>query len=134
MLCTDLFGTAAEGAAKVDDHSRYQMDIANCNEALREVSLDIKEGADIIMVKPTHTFLDIIHKVKTIYPFMQITAYHVSGEYAMLQAAIQNGWIEEKHGILGSVISKCRKQRQKSDSVVLIKKSTITHGLLHQNR
>ncbi|MFV9876253.1 MAG: porphobilinogen synthase [Rickettsiales endosymbiont of Dermacentor nuttalli] len=94
------FGAATGGTAKVGDRSSYQMDMANSDEALKEAYLDIKEGADILIIKPAHTYLDIIYRIKEQYPYIPIAAYHVSGEYAMLKAAIQNGWLEEKRTIL----------------------------------
>jgi porphobilinogen synthase len=99
------FAAAAEGAVKKGDRSTYQMDIANSNEAVREALLDIEEGADILMVKPAHGFLDIIYKIKQTYPYMPLAAFHVSGEYSMLKAAIQNGWLDEKRAILEVVTS-----------------------------
>jgi porphobilinogen synthase len=71
------------------------MDPANAEEALREVSLDIEEGADILMVKPALAYLDVIHRVKAEFQ-VPIAAYNVSGEYAMIKAAAKNGWIDEK--------------------------------------
>jgi len=94
------FGQAAGGAAKLGDRSSYQMDHANGNEALREAMLDVEEGADMLMVKPAHTYLDIIYRVKQTYPFMPLGAYHTSGEYAMLKGAIMQGQIEEKRSIM----------------------------------
>ncbi len=94
------FGAAAGGAAKFGDRRTYQMDPANGDEALREAILDIEEGADILMVKPAHTYLDIIYRVKQAYPFMPMAAYHTSGEFTMLKAAIAQGCIEEKHSVL----------------------------------
>jgi porphobilinogen synthase len=87
------FRDAAGSAPQVGDRRGYQMDPANAEEALREVRLDIHEGADMIMVKPAHTYLDIIWRVKqaTGYP---VCAYHVSGEYAAILAAGQSGWID----------------------------------------
>lgn len=71
------------------------MDCANSDEALREVELDIQEGADIVMVKPALSYLDIIRRVKDKFGY-PVAAYNVSGEYAMVKAAAQNGWIDEK--------------------------------------
>ena len=71
------------------------MDPANAEEALREVSLDIEEGADVLMVKPALSYLDIIHRVKIEFQ-VPVAAYNVSGEYAMVKAAAQNGWIDEE--------------------------------------
>ena len=99
------FGEAAGGAAKLGDRSGYQMDIANSNEALREAMLDIEEGADMLMVKPAHTYLDIIYKLKQAYPYMPLAAYHPSGEYMMLKAAINIGAIDEKRSVMEVVTS-----------------------------
>ncbi len=81
----------------------YQMDPANSNEALREVALDIEEGADMFMVKPALPYLDIIRRVKDQFA-VPTYAYHVSGEYAMLKAAAQNGWLDEKATVLESLL------------------------------
>lgn len=94
------FRIAAEGAPKFGDRRTYQMDYANTNEALRESALDIAEGADMLMVKPAHTYLDIIHRVKTAFPALPLAAYHTSGEFAMLKAAAEKGWIDEKHAVI----------------------------------
>ncbi|MEI6470834.1 MAG: IMP dehydrogenase, partial [Betaproteobacteria bacterium] len=77
------FRVAAEGAPKFGDRRSYQADYCNINEAVKEVALDIEEGADMVMVKPAHTYLDVIHKIKQIYPEIPLAAYHTSGEYAM---------------------------------------------------
>jgi porphobilinogen synthase len=89
------FREAAESAPKFGNRSTYQMDPANGNEALREVALDIEEGADIVMVKPALSYLDIIQRVKSTFN-IPIAAYNVSGEYSMVKAAAANGWIDEK--------------------------------------
>ena len=89
------FREAAESAPKFGNRATYQMDPANANEALREVALDIEEGADIVMVKPALSYLDIIQRVKTTFN-IPIAAYNVSGEYSMVKAAAANGWIDEK--------------------------------------
>lgn len=89
------FREAAESAPQFGDRRSYQMDPANSEEGLREVALDIEEGADIVMVKPALSYLDVIHQVKTEYQ-MPVAAYNVSGEYAMIKAAAQNGWVDEK--------------------------------------
>lgn len=94
------FGQATEGSAKIGDRRTYQMDPANSNEALREAMLDIEEGADMLMIKPAHTYLDIIYKIKQAYPFIPIAAYHPSGEFMMLKSAIAAGAIEEERSIL----------------------------------
>ena len=93
------FRDAAEGAPKFGDRRSHQMDIANSDEALREVELDIREGADIVMVKPALAYMDIIRMVKDTFS-MPTAAYNVSGEYAMVKAAAANGWIDEKSIVL----------------------------------
>lgn len=88
------FRDAAESAPEFGDRRGYQMNSSNSDEAIREVELDIQEGADIVMVKPALAYLDIIHRVKRFgYP---VAAYNVSGEYAMVKAAAEKGWINEK--------------------------------------
>lgn len=94
------FREAAEGMPQFGDRRTYQMDIANANEAIRECELDIAEGADMLMVKPAHTYLDIMYRVKQTYPELPLCAYHTSGEFAMLKAAAANGWIDEKKSVL----------------------------------
>lgn len=89
------FRDAAESAPKYGDRRGYQMDPSNSDEALREVSLDIQEGADVVMVKPALPYLDIIRRVKEKFGW-PVAAYSVSGEYAMVKAAAHNGWIDEK--------------------------------------
>lgn len=98
------FREAAESGYSFGDRSTYQMDPANGNEALREVTLDVAEGADIIIVKPALPYLDIIYRVKTDYG-MPTAAYNVSGEYSMIKAAAANGWLDEKKAIYESLIS-----------------------------
>jgi porphobilinogen synthase len=99
------FRHAAEGAPLFGDRKNYQMDPANVYEALKEAALDIEEGADMLMVKPGLLYLDIISRVKQLYPQMPLVAYQVSGEYAMLKAAAQQGWLEEKAAVLESLIA-----------------------------
>ena len=89
------FREAAESAPQFGDRQTYQMDPANGDEALREVALDIQEGADIVMVKPALNYMDIIHRVKTSFN-MPVAAYNVSGEFSMVKAAAAKGWIDEK--------------------------------------
>jgi porphobilinogen synthase len=89
------FRDAADGAPKSGDRKTHQMDPANVNEALREAALDVAEGADFLMVKPGMPYLDVISRVKQAYPELPMVAYNVSGEYAMLKAAIANGWLSE---------------------------------------
>jgi porphobilinogen synthase len=93
------FREAADSAPSFGDRRSYQMDYANPDEALREVELDIKEGADIIMVKPALAYLDLIYRVKTKFG-MPTAAYNVSGEYSMIKAAAEKGWIDEKAIVL----------------------------------
>lgn len=87
------FREAAESAPKFGDRRTYQMDPANAMEALREVSMDVEEGADIIMVKPALPYLDILRSIRDEFD-LPLAAYHVSGEYAMIKAADQLGWID----------------------------------------
>lgn len=89
------FRDAAESAPQYGDRRGYQMDPPNSDEALREVAMDIEEGADIVMVKPALPYLDIIRRVKDEFQW-PVAAYNVSGEYAMVKAAAQMGWIDEK--------------------------------------
>lgn len=88
------FREAAESTPQFGDRRSYQMDPANAEEALREVELDIREGADIVMVKPALAYLDVIYRVKQKFGY-PVAAYNVSGEYSMIKAAGQNGWIDE---------------------------------------
>jgi len=89
------FREAAESTPQFGDRRSYQMNPANAEEALREVELDIREGADIVMVKPAMAYLDIIYRVKQKFGY-PVAAYNVSGEYSMIKAAGQNGWIDEQ--------------------------------------
>jgi porphobilinogen synthase len=97
------FREAAESTPQFGDRRAYQMDSANSDEAMREVMLDIEEGADMVMVKPAGPFLDIIQRVKaeTGYP---VAAYQVSGEYAMIQAAAERGWIDGERVMMDSLL------------------------------
>jgi porphobilinogen synthase len=88
------FREAAESAPQFGDRRGYQMDPANGDEALREIALDLEEGADIVMVKPALAYLDVIRRARERFPGVPIAAYNVSGEYAMLHAAAQRGWID----------------------------------------
>ena len=93
------FREAAESPPRFGDRRTYQMDYANADEALREVALDIEEGADIVMVKPALGYQDLIWRVKEKFRY-PVACYNVSGEYAMVKAAAQNGWIDEKQSVL----------------------------------
>ncbi|MDD5274023.1 MAG: porphobilinogen synthase [Methylovulum sp.] len=98
----DAVGSAGN-LGKGNKHS-YQMDAANSDEALREIELDLQEGADMVMVKPGMPYLDIIRRVKDTYG-VPTFAYQVSGEYAMLKAAAQNGWLDERAVVLESLLA-----------------------------
>ena len=98
------FRDAAESTPQFGDRRSYQMDSPNVEEALREVELDISEGADILMVKPALSYLDVIHRVKSNF-HIPVAAYNVSGEYSMIKAAAQNGWLDEQRVALEVLIS-----------------------------
>jgi porphobilinogen synthase len=98
------FREAADSAPQFGDRRSYQMDGANLREAMREISLDIKEGADMIMVKPAMPYLDVISEARRRFD-LPLAAYQVSGEYSMLQAAIANGWLDRDRVILESLTS-----------------------------
>jgi porphobilinogen synthase len=93
------FREAAQSTPQFGDRRSYQMDPANAREALKEVALDIEEGADMVMVKPALAYLDVIHRVREKFD-VPVGAYNVSGEYAMVKAAAQNGWIDEQRVVL----------------------------------
>jgi porphobilinogen synthase len=99
------FREAAEGAPKFGDRKSHQMDPANVREALREATIDIDEGADMLMVKPALAYLDVIRVVKDAYPELPMAAYNVSGEYSMIKAAAANGWIDEMKVTLETLLS-----------------------------
>ena len=105
--CSAFYGPfrdAAGSTPQFGDRRSHQMDPANVEEALREVALDIEEGADIIMVKPALAYLDVIARVKDTFGY-PTAAYHVSGEYAMLKAAARNGWIDEPRAMMETLTS-----------------------------
>ena len=100
--CSGFYGPfreAAQSAPQFGDRRSYQMDPANAREALKEVKLDLEEGADLVMVKPALPYLDIIRRVKEAVD-VPVGAYNVSGEYAMVKAAAQKGWLDEKRVVL----------------------------------
>ena len=104
--CSSFYGPfreAAESAPQFGDRRSYQMDPANAREALREATLDVEEGADILMVKPALPYLDIVRTLRESFNH-PIAAYQVSGEYAMLKAACQKGWLEEERVVLESLL------------------------------
>ena len=98
------FREAAESAPRFGDRRSYQMDAANANEALREVALDIQEGADIVMVKPALAYLDLIYRVKAEFGY-PTAAYSVSAEHSMIKAAAAKGWIDERAVTLESLLA-----------------------------
>jgi porphobilinogen synthase len=98
------FREAAESTPKFGDRRSYQMDPANSDEAMREVAMDLQEGADMVMVKPALAYLDILHRVKTEFGY-PTAAYAVSGEYAMIKAAGAKGWIDERAVTMETLLS-----------------------------
>ena len=97
------FREAAESTPEFGDRRSYQMDPANAREALREVALDVEEGADMVMVKPAGHYLDLIARVRDRFD-VPVAAYQVSGEYSMLKAAAQNGWIDERQAVAEALL------------------------------
>jgi porphobilinogen synthase len=97
------FRDAANSAPAFGDRKGYQMDPPNVEEALREVELDIEEGADIVMVKPALAYLDVIRRVKDTFG-LPTAAYQVSGEYALIKAAAERGWVDEKRIAMESLL------------------------------
>jgi len=93
------FREAAESAPQFGDRRSYQMDPPNGDEAMREIALDLEEGADIVMVKPALPYLDLIYRAKNEFR-VPVAAYNVSGEYAMLRAAGRNGWLDEDRAVM----------------------------------
>jgi len=105
--CSAFYGPfrhAAHSAPKFGDRKTYQMDPANSEEAIREATMDVEEGADIIMVKPALSYLDIIYRVREEID-LPVAAYNVSGEYAMIKAAAEKGWVDEKNITLETLTS-----------------------------
>ena len=98
------FREAADSAPKFGDRRTYQMDPANAEEAVREVALDVTEGADIVMVKPALAYLDVIYRIREEYD-LPVAAYNVSGEYAMIHAAAQMGWLDGEKVMMESLLS-----------------------------
>lgn len=105
--CSALYGpfrqASGDSAPRFGDRKTYQMDPGNAREALREVALDLNEGADLIMVKPASFYLDVIHRVKQTHPEVPLAAYQVSGEFSMIKAAVQQGWLDERRVVLESL-------------------------------
>jgi len=98
------FREAAESKPQFGDRKSYQMNVPNSDEAMREIALDIQEGADIVMVKPALSYLDIIRRAKDTFN-MPIAAYNVSGEYSIVKAAAEKGWIDEQQVMMETLIS-----------------------------
>jgi porphobilinogen synthase len=101
------FREAADSAPQFGDRRSYQMDPANAREAMREIELDVQEGADIVMVKPAMPYLDLIAKARERFD-VPIAAYQVSGEYSMIVAAARNGWLDEERAMMESLTSIAR--------------------------
>ena len=123
----DAVGSAANLGG--GDKYSYQMDPANSDEALREVALDLEEGADMVMVKPGLPYLDIIRRIKDRYGVPTL-AYQVSGEYAMLKAAAQNGWLDEKKTVLESLVAL---KRAGADAVLTYFARTVAEWLREEH-
>ncbi len=123
------FREAAESAPKFGDRRSYQLDPANAMEALREVGLDIDEGADIIMVKPALPYLDVIARVKGEFG-VPLAAYSVSGEYAMIKAAGQLGWLDEERAVLETLTA----IRRAGDDLVITYFAKEASRLLERGR
>ena len=122
------FREAAESTPQSGDRRSYQMDPGNADEALREVELDIREGADIVMVKPAMAYLDIVYRVKQEFGY-PVAAYNVSGEYSMIKAAGQNGWIDEQRVIMEVLLSI---KRAGADMILTYFAKEVARGLRGQ--
>ncbi|HAH99495.1 MAG TPA: porphobilinogen synthase, partial [Verrucomicrobiales bacterium] len=121
------FRDAAESAPQFGDRRSYQMNTANAAEAIREVALDLKEGADIVMVKPALAYLDILHRVKTEFGY-PTAAYAVSGEYSMIQSAAKFGWIDERAVTMESLLS----MRRAGADIIITYSATKAAGWLQE--
>jgi len=99
------FRDAADSAPVFGDRRTHQMDPGNAREALREAALDVEQGADLLMVKPAVAYLDVVRRIKDAFPDRPLGAYHVSGEYAMLKAAAEKGWLDERRAVLETLTS-----------------------------
>ncbi|MDP2903233.1 MAG: porphobilinogen synthase [Methylovulum sp.] len=124
----DAVGSASN-LGKANKYS-YQMDPANSDEALREIALDLQEGADMVMVKPGMPYLDIIRRVKDLYG-VPTFAYQVSGEYAMIKAAAMNGWLDEKQVVLESLLAF---KRAGSDAILTYFAKTVAQWLQDESK
>ena len=121
------FRDAAESAPQFGDRRSYQMNTANAAEAIREVALDLKEGADIVMVKPALAYLDILHRVKTEFGY-PTAAYAVSGEYSMIQSAAKFGWLDERAVTMESLLS----MRRAGADIIITYSATKAAGWLQE--
>lgn len=119
------FREAADGAPQFGDRKTYQMDPSNRLEAIREAQSDIDEGADFLIVKPALSYLDIVRDVRNNFP-VPIVAYNVSGEYAMVKAAAQNGWIDEKSVVLETLLGM---KRAGADLILTYHAKDVAHWL-----
>ena len=94
------FREAVDSAPQSGDRKSHQMNPANAREAVRESALDVAEGADLLLVKPALPYLDVVRATRERFPDMPLAAYNVSGEYAMVKAAVQQGWLDERQAVL----------------------------------
>lgn len=94
------FRDAADGAPQFGDRKTHQMDFAESRQGMREAQLDVDQGADFLMVKPALAYLDMVARLNQAFPELPLVAYNVSGEYSMMKAAVQNGWLDEKETVL----------------------------------
>lgn len=128
--CSGFYGPfreAAQSAPQFGDRRSYQMDPGNAREALKEVALDVEEGADIIMVKPALPYLDVIQRVRENFD-LPVAAYNVSGEFAMVKAAARNGWIDEQRVVLEIMTGI---QRAGADMVLTYHAKDVARWLKH---
>lgn len=123
------FRDAADSAPQFGDRKQYQMDFANVREALKEVELDLAEGADIIMVKPAMAYLDVVSKVRAKIN-NPVAVYNVSGEYAMVKAAAKNNWIDEKKIVLESLTA----MKRAGADIIITYHAFDAAGWLYSNR
>ena len=126
------FREAADSAPQFGDRRSYQMDPANIREAMREIELDIEEGADMIMVKPAMPYLDVIAAARDRFD-LPLAAYQVSGEYAMIEAAARNKWIDRERVMMES-LALHPPRRSQHDSDLLRQRSGETAGVVRQNK
>lgn len=125
------FRDAAAGAPKFGDRKTHQMDPANAREALREAALDVAEGADFLMVKPALAYLDIIYRLRSQFPELPLVAYNVSGEYAMIKAAVANGWLDERKVVLEKLMGI---KRAGADLIITYHAKAAAAWLREENR